>query len=159
MSSAYAATSRVRQSDSGLAIAFTCWYAPSGKKNGIAASGLSVTIACHSAPEPAMNRALEADGLSGVWGRNCGSGSVVVVGAGPVVGGSVGGTVGATIGAVVPVVTACDGESPPRVSTTTPTPTSTTITAATTSTMRRRRARRRRRAPRGDAAPVTGGTV
>src|SRR5262245_6581898 len=125
----------------------------------MATSGLSVAIACQSAAEPAANRALVADGLASVWGRNWGSGSVVVVGAGAVVASWLAGVAGATVAAVVPVATACEGPSPPRVSTTTPTPTPTTRTAITATAMRRRRVRRRRRAARGDSGPLTEGTV
>src|SRR2546423_643031 len=63
-------------------MAFTCWYAVSGKKNGIAGAGSSVTTAFHRPLTPASNIGPLAAGLSGVCGRSPGSGVVVVVGAG-----------------------------------------------------------------------------
>src|SRR5436190_489949 len=60
-------------------MAFTCWYAVSGKKNGIAARGSSVTTADHRPLTPLLNWAPLGTGSSRVWGSVPGSEVLVAV--------------------------------------------------------------------------------
>src|SRR5687767_3045331 len=73
MSRLYALTSRAFQSEAGEPTSFTCWYAETGKKNGIARSGSSWTIASQSARVRAVNISPSAFGRSFVWGSAPGS--------------------------------------------------------------------------------------
>src|SRR2546421_8991640 len=72
-------------------MAFTCWYAVSGKKNSIAARGSSVTTADHRPLTPLLNWAPLGTGSSRVWGSVPGSEVLVAGGAGGGVGGAGGG--------------------------------------------------------------------
>ena len=67
------------QSPAGLLIAFTCRYADSGKKKGIAGVGSSLTMPCQKPASPAWKAGSVVVGLSIVWGSVPGSTVVVVV--------------------------------------------------------------------------------